>query len=43
MLYDRLLKLKKCKFFKKEVAFLSYIIIIKEIRIDSKKIKAILE
>jgi hypothetical protein len=26
MPYDRLLKLKKCEFFKKEVAFLDYII-----------------
>jgi methyl coenzyme M reductase subunit D len=43
MPYDRLLKLKKCEFFKKKVAFLDYIIIIEGIRIDPEKIKAILE
>jgi hypothetical protein len=43
ILYDRLLKLKKCEFFKKEVAFLDYIIMTKGIRMDPEKIKAILE
>jgi hypothetical protein len=43
MLYDRLLKLKKCEFFKKEVIFLDYIITTKGIQMDPKKIKAILE
>jgi acetolactate synthase small subunit len=43
MPYNRLLKLKKCEFFKKEIAFLSYIITTEKIQIDPEKIKAILE
>jgi hypothetical protein len=41
--YDRLLKLKKCEFFKKEVAFLGHIVTTEGIRMDPEKIKAILE
>jgi methyl coenzyme M reductase subunit D len=43
MPYDQLLKLKKYEFFKKEVAFLDYIITTEEIQMDPEKIKAILE
>jgi hypothetical protein len=38
-----LLKLKKCYFYKKEVIFLGYVIIIIKLTINLKKIKAILE
>jgi hypothetical protein len=41
--YNLLLKSEKYEFFKKKVSFLEYIISIEEIRIDSNKIKAILE
>jgi acetolactate synthase small subunit len=43
MPYNRLLKLKKCEFFKKEVIFLGYIVITEGIRMDPEKIKAILK
>jgi hypothetical protein len=36
--YKLFLKTKKCKFYKKEVLFLEYIILTKEIRMNSKKI-----
>ena len=35
--------LKKCEFFKKEVAFLGFIVSVNRIRIDLEKIKAIIE
>jgi hypothetical protein len=39
--YELFLKLKKCKFYKKEVLFLEHIILTKEIRMNSKKIQVI--
>jgi hypothetical protein len=43
MPYDRLLKLKKCEFFKKEVVFLGHIITTEGIRMNPEKIKVILK
>jgi hypothetical protein len=36
--YKLFLKSQKCEFYKKEVLFLEYIILMKEIRMNSKKI-----